>query len=118
MSKFFHLSKRRTRKVQRRSKIFPVMKTNTRTLNIILVVVVAIFGISYLVQINSVATKGYQIEELENKITELKEEQADLELEALSLQSMGTVKEKVDELGLVAIGEADYLQPTPVALAR
>ncbi len=76
------------------------------------------FGVSYLIQTNGLATKGYQIKELESKIAELKQEQADLELEALSLQSLGTVKEKVDQLGLVAVDKTDYLAPTPVALAR
>ena len=71
-----------------------------------------------MVQINGLATRGYQIKELESKIADLKQENSDLELEALSLQSMGAVKDKVDGLGLVAIGEVDYLQPTPVAVAR
>ena len=94
------------------------MKVSFKTLNIVVVALIVVIGVSYLVQINSLATKGYQIEELENRITELQQEQADLELEALSLQSMGVVKEKVDNLGMVLAGESDYLQPTPVAVAR
>lgn len=117
MSKFFHLSKK-SRKVYHKKKLLPAMKINTKTINVIIAVMVVTSFVSYLVQVNGLATKGYQIQELEDKIAQLAAEQADLEFVALSLQSMGAVKEKVDELGLVAIGESDYLTPTPVALAR
>jgi len=117
MSKFFHLTKK-SKKIYRRKKMFPAMKIGLKTVNIVIVVLIAVVGISYLVQVNDLATKGYQIEELENRITELQQEGADLELNVLSLQSMGTVKERVDDLGMVLAGESDYLQPTPVAVAR
>jgi len=55
---------------------------------------------------------------LEKKLNELNQASADLELEALSLQSMTQVKEKVEHLGMVTVSESDYLSMTPVAIAR
>ena len=117
MSKFFHLSKK-PRKVLRKRKFLASMKINLKTANIAVGGLIIVITVSYLVQINSLATKGYQIKELENKIAGLKQDKADLELEALSLQSMGTVKGKVQGLGMVMAGEPEYLAPTPVAMAR
>ena len=94
------------------------MKISIKTVNVVICTLIVVMTVGYLVQINSLATKGYKIKELENKITGLKKEQADLELEALSLQSMGTVAEKVQDLGMVMAGEPEYLAPTPVAMAR
>jgi len=118
MSKFFHLSKRINQNASPRRKVFSFSKIDIRKINIFLAVSIAVLGISYLVQINGLATRGYQIKELENKIADLSQEKADLELQALSLQSMGTVQEKVSQLGLVSADKPDYLMPTPVALAR
>jgi len=117
MSKFFQLSKKPSAKIGRQLRSMSV-KLNYRALQIILAVLVVFFGLGYLIQVNSLATKGYQIKELENKIAELKQEKSDLELEALSLQSMGSVKERLAQSGMVAAGGSDYLAPTPVALAR
>ncbi|MFA6382645.1 MAG: hypothetical protein WCX08_05265 [Candidatus Buchananbacteria bacterium] len=118
MSKFFRLAKKPARESSRSKKRFSFVKISSQDLKVMLVTLIAVAGISYLIQINSLATKGYQIKELENRVAELSQENSDLQLDALSLQSMGAVKEKVDKLGLVASGKADYLQTTPVALAR
>jgi len=117
MSKFFHLSKK-PKKVFRKRKFLASMEINLKTANIVVSGLIVVMTVGYLVQINSLATKGYQIKDLENKITSLKQEKADLELEALSLQSMGNVAEKVQGLGMVSAGEPEYLAPTPVAMAR
>jgi cell division protein FtsB len=116
MSKFFHLTKRKRRKIQRKRRL--LMKVDIKTANIVIGLLIVVIGVSYLVQINGLATKGYQIKELEDRIAELSQDQADLELVALSLQSMGAVKDKVEDLGMVAVGENEYLIPTPVVVAR
>jgi len=116
MSKFFHLTKRPVKKIKK----LPGLKMNfkAKTLNVMMITLLISVGVVYLAQMNSLATKGYQIRELENEISELEQSRSDLELEALSLQSMGSVGEKVQDLGMIAVNEADYLQPTPVAVAR
>jgi len=118
MSKFFCLSRKKRGSKTKCKKIIPAMRANLKIINTILAVLVVVVAVSYFVQINSLATKGYQITELEDKVEQLEQEKKDLELISLNLQSMGTVKEKVDGLGLVAINDVQYLTPTPVAVAR
>lgn len=116
MTKFSYLSKSQPKKVVSRKKIIPSL--GTKSLNIIIGSLILVFGLSYLIQVNGLATKGYQITELEQKISKLEQDKSDLELDILSLQSMGSVKDKVESLGMVVVGETDYLAVTPVAVAR
>lgn len=113
MSKFFHLAKKSTSARKNGSVII-----NLKSANLMIGFLILFFGLGYLIQVNSLATKGYQIKELEKKITDLNQENSDLQLDALSLQSMGAVKDKVNELKMVSANETDYLQPTAVAVAR
>src|SRR3989344_5824814 len=118
MPKFFHLSKNSSKKSYRRNKIARKININTKGLNIFLAALIVVLGVSYLIQTNALATKGYQIKELENKVSDLRQEKSDLELVALSLQSMGSIKNKVNSLEMVSAGEAGYLSGTPVVAVR
>lgn len=61
----------------------------------------AILSILYFMQINNLATKGYEIKILEKRIAELKESQERLDLESASLQSVQRIEESVQNLNLV-----------------
>ena len=117
MTKFLHHQKKSNSKI---GKIFKTMrvKPEKKGVKILIIALIACFGVGYLVQVNSLATKGYQIKELENQITTLQQEKADLELQSLSLQSMSAVKDRLAQSGMVATQSSDYLEPTPVAMAR
>ncbi|OGY43385.1 MAG: hypothetical protein A2729_04390 [Candidatus Buchananbacteria bacterium RIFCSPHIGHO2_01_FULL_39_14] len=124
MSKYLFMAKRnksgprwsrRFSLIQKRT-VMPIF--NQGAFKIILGVFIISLFLGYLIQVNALATKGYQIKELEKKLNELNQASADLELEALSLQSMTQVKEKVEHLGMVTVSESDYLSMTPVAIAR
>jgi cell division protein FtsL len=117
MSKFIHLA-HAAKRIPRAKKNIKFKNINWRTINIFLGFLVVLTFISYLIQINGLATKGYQIKELEQKIFELQQETADLELEALGLQSLNAVQDRVNQLEMVAVGQTEYLAPAPVAIAR
>ena len=117
MTKYSHLSKPRAKKKVSTKKI-SLKKLDIQKLNIIFGVLIFSLGVGYLIQANGLATKGYQIKELEVKIEDLKQVKADLELEALSLQSMGSVKEKVAGLGMVEIGETNYVNTASAVALR
>lgn len=94
------------------------ISSDWQKINFIVCAMLVVFGIGYLLQVNSLATKGYQIKELEKSVAELKLQKSDLELEALSLQSVGSVKEKIGEMKMVSLGKEDFLAGTAVAVAR
>ena len=114
MSKFFHLTKKQKKYPVKRVRR---MKVKIKTLNIIAVTLFFVIGFYYLIQINNLVVKGYQIKELEKKISQLKLESERLELETLQLQSMGNIEEGVEKLGMVAVGEIEYLVPISPAVA-
>lgn len=117
MSKFFHLTKKPATKICQRKKVFRKMKIDIKILNLVIIGLIVVMSITYLIQVNSFAVKGYKIKELEKKITELKQAGKSLELQVLNLQSMDNVQSKVDQLNMVAVGKTEYLMPTPVVLA-
>lgn len=117
MSKFFHLTKR-TPQSPGKKRVSTYSGFDFKIIKVMICTLIFFFGVGYLLQVNSLATRGYKIKELEKRVEELKQEKSDLELETLSLQSMSAVQDKVNNLGMVVIEKADYLQPTPVAIAR
>lgn len=122
MSKFFLLTKKTTLNMNRAGQKMNHqrrrVKVNLKVLNLIIFSLVAIIGLAYLIEVNSLATKGYRIGELEVKIDQLQQESKDLELQVLELQSIESVKNKVSQLNMVSGGKVEYLISSPVAIAR
>lgn len=72
----------------------------------------AVFSLVYLIQVNTLATKGYAIRELEVEIATQKKNNELLGLEIIERQSMDALQRKIAELGLVAVDRIDYIAPT------
>lgn len=113
MSKFFHLSKKQPKLSCR----YPRKKISVKLLNLFILSLVVVTGMSYLIQANSIATKGYAIKDLQTKIDQLKQDGNNLQLQISELQSMDNIKNRISQLDMVSAGQAEYLAPTPVALA-
>jgi len=77
---------------------------------IILGILIFSCGLLYLWQINCLATKGYQIKELENKAAALKNENKRLQVEITQLRSTTRLEEKIAELKMVSVVRVEYLQ--------
>ncbi len=118
MTKFFHLGRTAAKPKKTLLRRSGLRQLNLKHVNTTLTVMTILFGVGYLVLMNGLATKGYQIKDLEQHIAVLQDENSDLKVQTLSLQSLDSVKQKVDKLGLVAVTNVEYLSPTPVALAR
>lgn len=84
----------------------------------IFTVLVAVFGIGYLMQINAASTKGLQIRKLETEISELKETGERIELKVAKEQSVQAVEAKVKEMGMVPTPKIDYIMATVPQVAR
>ena len=85
--------------------------------NVTLVGFVIIAVAAYLFQVNSLATKGYEIHELESQIEEVRQKNQQLQLAVAELESLESVKNKVAELNMVAVGKADFINAAPVVVA-
>lgn len=79
----------------------------------------ALFSVVYLISVNALATKGYEIKELERDIAAQKKENERLQLGIIEKQSMASLQKKIAELGLVSADSVQYITPSAaVAVAE
>ncbi len=75
--------------------------------------------IVYIAQANNMATKGYEIKDIEHRIDELKKSKRDMESKSMELQSLSALTQKLNGLEMVDSKEAVYLyQNSQTALKR
>jgi uncharacterized membrane protein (DUF106 family) len=93
----------RTRTINRSFATGPV------TLGIFVVLLIASLGIVYLVESNSMTTSGYQIQDLQDKVTELQKSNDELKLEAAELQSLKHLEQVEKDLNMVPNSQTSYV---------
>lgn len=78
-----------------------------------------VLSVLYVVQINMTATKGYEIRELEGKLSLLQHESHALRLQSLELQSMERLQTQLAEDGaqLIAARPEAFISLTSTAVA-
>jgi hypothetical protein len=102
-------------KTRKKSKIRP-MKTFSRIkLGATLAVLTAVLSVVYIIQVNSVSTKGYDIRALEVRLREVKESNKRLELEVTGLRSIQDLEQTVRQLNLVPSGSVKHLPESDYA---
>ncbi|USN53104.1 MAG: hypothetical protein H6760_02905 [Candidatus Nomurabacteria bacterium] len=94
------------------------LKLRLTAITVLTVTLAVIGGGAYLALINNVATTGFEIKTLENRVDELRKENRRLEVEATELQSLSAVQEASGQLGLTEVAHIEYLSPTDSAFAR
>ena len=92
-------------------------KVNSLGFRVLVVVLIAVVGLSYLTLTNIMATRGYAIKELSQRADELKLENKKLELEITKAQSISHLDNLSEESGLVRIDTIEYLSPLGPAVA-
>lgn len=86
------------------------------SLNVGLLLTFLLVSILYLVQVNTLATKGYSIKELEKKIANQKKEEKRLQMKSIEAGSLAIVQEKSARLQLIPSSHVEYLTPSAVAV--
>jgi cell division protein FtsL len=76
---------------------------------IFLLIMLFVVCSAYVWQINSVATQGYYLKDLDKKLEILEKRNDHLQVEATQLKSLSRVEEEVKNLGLVKIDTVHYL---------
>jgi|SRR3989338_842273 len=99
----------RNQSKNRRRTINPQKKAGAVFLSLISLILIALFGFFYLSQTSTVATKGYEIKQLEKQLETAKESARDLKLEATELQSLKNLQEKVKQLNFVPTEKIQYV---------
>lgn len=95
------------------------LPTVTRRSMLALIVSVIVFGILYIWQINSLATLGYQVKDLEMQKNTLQKSYDDLSLQVTDKTSSEYVINRLKALDMVGGGTVKYVSiPGSVALSK
>ena len=107
-------------KQKRKSRFFVLMSSlqaKTTLLTVLVVALLVTAGAFYMLQINTLSTKGYQLDALKGRVSELAEHNKQLELSVAELQSIKKIAERVESLDMVRVAVTDYLSPTGSSVA-
>lgn len=77
---------------------------------------IALMCVAYLVLINIRMTKGFEIKELEQRLSEAEKTQKQLEARVADLQSIQSIEDKLDISGFVPTTNVSYLKAGDYAL--
>lgn len=76
-----------------------------------------VFGVMYIVQTNSISTKGYEMSDLEDQITLLERENQRLEFQIASNKSMKSIQARLSGTELVVADSYQYGSLVGTAIA-
>lgn len=86
------------------------------SLNLGLLLTLLLVSVFYLVQVNTLSTKGYAIKELQKRIALEKREQESLQMKSIEAGSLSVLEAKMGKLQMVRTEKIEYLNPTITAL--
>lgn len=66
-------------------------------------------GIFYLMQVGKNSVTVYEVNDLKRQVKELENKKELLELEAVKLQSMANINERLNDLKMVAVEKLEYI---------
>jgi len=90
---------------------------NLVSLTFVLIIATCMCGAFYLYQVNSIATKGYEIRDLESQIHDLQKESKKMEIREVELRSMDNIEKASQNLNLVNSDQVTYVEINgPVAM--
>lgn len=87
----------------------PALFKSTKAIQRILVVMIAIVGVSYVAFLSSLSTRGYRIQELEGTLGKLKQENQKLSHEVVTLSSPQRIAAAMKTAGLVAVKNVKFV---------
>ncbi|MEK7632194.1 MAG: hypothetical protein AAB473_00190 [Patescibacteria group bacterium] len=83
---------------------------NPRVMSVLSVGCMLAFGVLYVGQVNSAATKGYAVRALQEKNVELRHERDRLDMQIAKLRSLDSVTARESFLGLKKIDQVSFVK--------
>lgn len=90
--------------------IFTRVLKNTKARNALCIGGMLAFGVLYVGQVNSAATKGYAIRDLQERNIVLRHERDRLDMHVAKLRSLDSVKARESFLGLKKMDQVTFVQ--------
>lgn len=91
-------------------------KLSLPQINFVIFVIIAALGAAYLVSINSLSTKGYEIRLLEQRIKQLEATHKNLEVQSSNLQSITRIQQEAAKLNFVPVRQTVFMKDGDFAL--
>ena len=85
-------------------------------LNLAILTSIVLLGLTYLFVINSLGTKGYEIQKLDEQARALESQQKNLLMQASDLQSINRIQTEAQKLNFVPAANITYLKDSDFAL--
>jgi len=114
---FYKRSKTKDDGKGRKRSLKPMVYLGPATLGVITIIIILLMSLLYLVQANSTATQGYEIEEEREKINKLESQSEKLKLEMAKLRSTNWLDEVPEKLNLKPLNndEAGFIHLEDIA---
>ena len=84
----------------------------------ILACFVIVFGVMYVIQTSAISTTGYDMRDLEKKITELERENQRVEYDIAKYRSMESIQARLAGMNMVPAGDVQYVALVGTSVAR
>jgi hypothetical protein len=85
-------------------------KMPSLALTSMLVFLILLAGTFYLYQVNDLATKGYEIRDIENQIQTLEKDSKKMKIKEVELRSMYNIEKSTQELNLISPQNVTYVE--------
>ena len=111
-TKFYSLSERNGRKPNGQAdKLW-------KLLNKFSIILIIILGVSFIATVNSLSIKGFILQSLKNKTDKLKQENENIQLNIMALESYENINKKAASLKMVKADKVDYLMVNDNLMAK
>jgi uncharacterized membrane protein (DUF106 family) len=81
------------------------------------VLIISVISFSYILQTNSIATKGYEVEEYEQKLEELQNDFKNMKAAEAELRSMKQLDEEKSKLSAVSSADINFIDLSDTSVA-
>jgi len=81
------------------------------TLGFITLILICVLSLFYLTSTDGIATKGYELKDLEGKVKSLKDQNEQLKLERAQLESIKNLEENVKQFNMMRINQVSFTTP-------
>lgn len=102
---------------KRKKTLRPKVKIGPVALCFVSLIILSLISLFYLAQANQIATKGYEIKKLENRLNDLQASNHKLELRSAELQAVSSVEAESKQLNMVPIQKMIYISGSGTAMA-
>jgi hypothetical protein len=85
-------------------------KASLKTVVLAMAMLLVLFGVLYLYQVNNIAIRGYEVRDIENRIQDLQKENQKLKIQEVESKSMYNIEKATEDLNLVNSSNVSYVE--------